>query len=55
MFYGCSSLKYLDLSNFLTFNVISMKYMFSKCTSLISLNLSSFTIPVLKEAQHMFS
>ena len=32
-----------------------MKYMFSKCTSLISLNLSSFSIPVLKEAQHMFS
>ena len=32
MFYGCSSLKELNLSNFNTNNVINMGYMFSGCS-----------------------
>ena len=34
MFYGCSSLKQLDLSNFITSNVKDMSYMFYNCLSL---------------------
>ena len=32
MFYGCSSLKKLNLSNFNTNNVTDMDYMFSECS-----------------------
>ena len=32
MFYGCSSLKELNLSNFNTNNVTNMGYMFSGCS-----------------------
>ena len=32
MFYGCSSLKELNLSNFNTNNVTYMRYMFSGCS-----------------------
>ena len=39
MFFGCDSLKSLDLSNFNTEKVINMACMFSKCKSLITLNL----------------
>ena len=42
MFYNCSSLKELDLSNFNTNNVINMSYMFFDCSSLKELNLSNF-------------
>ena len=42
MFYNCSSLKYLDLSNFNTRNVKNMTFMFSTCPSLEKLNLSQF-------------
>ena len=41
MFYGCSSLTSLDLSNFNTSNVTDMNNMFYGCTSLTSLNLSN--------------
>ena len=41
MFYGCSSLTSLDLSNFNTSNVTDMNFMFYGCTSLTSLNLSN--------------
>jgi len=34
MFYFCSSLKELDISNFNTYNVYDMSYMFFKCSSL---------------------
>ena len=42
MFEGCSSLKYLDLSDFNTKKVTNMSRMFDQCESLISLNLSNF-------------
>ena len=38
MFYNCSSLTYLNLSNFNTNNVNNMSYMFYNCSSLTSLN-----------------
>ena len=41
MFSQCEFLKYLDLSNFITINVINMEYMFENCKSLLSLNLSN--------------
>ena len=41
MFYGCSSLTSLNLSNFNTNNVNNMNHMFSYCSSLTSLNLSN--------------
>ena len=42
MFYNCSSLTSLDLSNFDTSNVTNMNRMFGYCQSLTSLDLSSF-------------
>ena len=41
-FYNCSSLNYLEVSNFNTLNVKKMQYMFASCTSLKSLNIGSF-------------
>ena len=42
MFYKCSSLTSLNLSNFNTNNVQNMSAMFNKCCSLTSLNISNF-------------
>ena len=42
MFYGCSNLIPLDLSNFNTSYVTQMNYMFLGCNNLISLDLSNF-------------
>ena len=42
MFFGCTSLKSLDLSNFDTSNVTNMIGMFNSCHSLESIDLSSF-------------
>ena len=42
MFYGCSALKELNLSNFNTNNVTNMEYMFSDCSSLKELDISNF-------------
>ena len=44
MFYGCSSLKNIDVSNFNTFNVTNMSYMFQNCSSLQNLDLSGFNM-----------
>ena len=41
MFYGCSSLKKLNLSNFNTNNAIEMESIFTKCSSLQEINLPS--------------
>ena len=38
MFWGCSSLKELNLSNFNTSKVTNMESMFSNCNSLENLN-----------------
>ena len=42
MFYECSSLKEINLSNFNTIKVTNMRYMFAFCSSLKEINLSNF-------------
>ena len=44
MFYGCGSLKSINLSSFITKKVSNMEKMFSYCSSLTSLNISNFYI-----------
>ena len=44
MFYNCSSLKNINLSNFKTNNVKYMIGMFNECSSLEDINLSNFNI-----------
>jgi len=55
MFYNCSSLNSLDLSNFNTNNVTKMSYMFYNCHSLTSLNLSNFNTNNVTNMSGMFS
>ena len=55
MFYNCSSLNSLDLSNFNTNNVTKMSYMFYNCSSLTSLNLSNFNTNNVTNMSGMFS
>lgn len=54
MFYGCSSLKSLDLSGFNTSGVNRMENMFRNCSSLESLNISSFDVSKVQFMQDMF-
>ena len=54
MFYKCSSLKELNLSNFNTNNVIDMHSMFYKCSSLKELNISNFNTKKIKDMKYMF-
>ena len=54
MFYGCSSLKELNLSNFNTNNVTLMSDMFNGCSSLKELNLSNFNTIKVNEMSYMF-
>ena len=44
MFYECSSLKELNISNFNTNKVNDMSYMFNEYSSLKELNLSNFIL-----------
>ena len=55
MFWGCSSLTSLDLSNFNTSNVTTMYYMFTNCRSLITLDLSNWDISKVTDKTYMFS
>ena len=55
MFYKCSSLKNIDLSNFNTKNVTNMSYMFWGCSSLNSINLSNFNTNKATDMECMFS
>ena len=55
MFYKCSSLTSLDLNNFNTANVTSMKSMFYKCSSLTNLDLSSFNTTKVTNISYMFN
>ena len=55
MFYFCSSLTNLDLSNFNTQNVINMESMFYNCTSLTNLNLSNFNTQNVTNMGNMFN
>ena len=54
MFYNCSSLTSLNLSNFSTNNVINMIRMFCDCSSLNSLILSNFNTNNVKDMSSMF-
>ena len=55
IFYDCSSLTELDLSNFNTKNVTNMGNMFYRCSSLINLNLSNFNTKNVTDMSCMFS
>ena len=54
MFYGCSSLKELNLNNFNTNNVTDMYDMFYGCTSLKELNLNNFNTNNVTDMYGMF-
>ena len=54
MFYNCSWLTSLDLSNFNTSNVTNMSYMFYECISLSSLDLSNFNTSKVDDMSYMF-
>ena len=54
MFYGCSSLKSIDLSSFNTTNVKDMSGMFWGCSSLESIDLSSFNTTNVNDMSCMF-
>ena len=47
MFYNCSKLMNLNLSNFNTQNVTNMSQMFWNCNSLKNLNLSNLLLKML--------
>jgi len=54
MFYKCSFLTNIDLSNFNTNNAKDMSYMFSRCSSLIYINLFNFNTNNVKDMSYMF-
>ena len=54
MFYGCASLKELDLSNFYTNKVTNMSFMFKDCSSSKELNLSNFNTNYVTNMSSMF-
>ena len=54
MFYNCSLLSSINLSNFNTNNVTNMSYMFSNCYSLNSINLSNFNTNNVTNMSDMF-
>ena len=55
MFFGCSSIKKIELSNFDTQNVTYMSEMFYRCSSLKDLNLSNFNTSSVSCMRGMFS
>ena len=55
MFYGCSSLQALYLSNINTSSVTNMMYMFYQCSSLKTLDLSNFDTSSVTTMSYMFS
>ena len=55
MFYGCSNMISINLSEFDTSNVLSMQYMFSDCSGLTSLDLSGFNTSRVTEIAGMFN
>ena len=55
MFYDCSSLTSVNLSNFNTNNINNMSNMFFGCRSLTSLNLSNFNTNNVNKMSYMFS
>jgi len=55
MFYYCSSLTILDVSNFDTSQVTDMGYMFAGCSNITGLDLSSFNTAKVNYMVRMFS
>ena len=55
MFHDCSSLKELNISNFNTNNVKTMKCMFYGCSSLKELNISNFNTKNVTRMNGMFN
>ena len=47
MFYNCTFLTSLDVSNFNTSNVTNMSYMFQSCSKLTTLDLSSVMMDIM--------
>ena len=54
MFYGCNSLKFLNLTNVNTQKVIDMYGMFFGCKSKKSLDLSNFNTQNIEDMGYMF-
>ena len=54
LFYGCSNINAIDLSEFDTSQVEDISYMFYKCISLISLNLTNINTEHVKTTRSMF-
>ena len=54
MFYGCSSLEYLDIKIFDTFNVINMYRMFNGCSELKKLDINNFKTSNVIDMRFMF-
>jgi len=55
MFYYCSGLTSLDLSNFNTANVTNMLYMFGGCSRLTSLDVTNFNTSNVTDMSEMFT
>ena len=55
MFNGCSSLTYIDVSNFNTAAVTSMNNMFYGCSSLTSIDVSNFNTAAVTSMNSMFN
>ena len=55
MFYSCSSLTSLDVTNFNTAKVTNMRFMFSSCSKLTSLDVSKFNTMNVTNMSSMFS
>ena len=54
IFEGCSSLKYINISNLKTEKVEDMSYLFSECALLESIDLSDFITPNVINMTKMF-
>ena len=54
LFYDCSYLIKLNLSNFNTENVTNMSFMFGNCKNLINLDLSKFNSKNITNMSNMF-
>ena len=55
MFYDCSDIIFINLTDFDTSNIIDMKSMFAGCTSLESLDLSKFNTSNVEDMSVMFA
>ena len=55
MFYGCTALRSLDISNFTSKKVVDMKNMFYNCFLLDDLNISNFKAKNINDISDMFT